>query len=97
VEMKLLVALVENGDAEDVGRQQVGGELDALEAGVNGLGEGLGQGGLAGAGEIFEEHMAAGREGRQQMPGGGRLAAHDQGNVGGNALVGAPGGGKIGG
>ena len=92
VELKLLLALVEDGDAENVRGQQVGGELHALEPGVDGFGQGLGQGGFAGAGKILEQHVAAGGEGREQLPGGGRLAAHDFGNVRGDVAAGLTGG-----
>ena len=51
VEMKLLVALVEDGHAQNVRGQQIRRELDALEPGVNGTRERLGQGGFARAGK----------------------------------------------
>ena len=59
MERKILVALVENGDPENIRRQQVGSELDPLEAGVDGPGEGFGQSSLACARIIFEQHMTA--------------------------------------
>ena len=67
VKMKLLVALVENGNAENVRRQQVGRELDALELRVNGAGERLGQRGLARAGKILQQHVAAAGERGEQL------------------------------
>ena len=93
--MKLLVALVENGNAENVRRQQVRRELDALELRVNGFGQRLGQRRLAGAGIILQQHVSARRQRRQQMPRGAGLAAHDFGNVVGNFPVSFPRGGKI--
>ena len=66
VKMKLLVALVENRHAEDVRRQQIRRELDALELGVNGAGQRLGQRRLARAGKILQQHVpAAGQRGEQ--------------------------------
>ncbi len=87
MEMKLLVALVENRHAENVRGQQVGGKLDAFEAGINGAGQGLGQGGLARAGKIFEQDMAAAGEGGEEIAGGSGLPAHNFGNVGRNLAV----------
>ncbi len=91
VKMKLLVALVENGNAQNVRRQQVRRELEPFELRVNGSGQRLGQRRLAGAGKILQQHMAARRERREQMPCGLALSMHDQGNVGGNFTVGFPG------
>ena len=94
VEMKLLVALVENGDAKNIRRQQVGRELQALELRGDGFSERLGQRGFAGAGIIFKQNVAARRERREQMPRGFALAAHDAGDVGGNFGVGFARGGR---
>src|SRR6185369_11491755 len=43
VKFEFLVALVENGDAEDVRWEQIGRELNAFELGVYGPGKRLGQ------------------------------------------------------
>ena len=94
--MKLLFALVKNGNAEYVRGQQVGRELDALELRVNGSGQGLRQRGLARARIILQQHVTARRERRQQMPGGPALAAHDFGNVARYFPVRFPCGFKIG-
>jgi len=72
--------------------KQVQAELDALEAGGDGFGEGLGQRGFARAREILQQYMAAGGEGGEQMPGGHRLAAHDPGDVVRDFPVGFAGG-----
>jgi hypothetical protein len=48
------------GDAQDVAGQQVAGELDTLEAGVDGAGQRVGQRGLAHARHVFQQQMAAG-------------------------------------
>jgi hypothetical protein len=71
--------------------------LEAFELRGNGFGERLGEGGLAGAGIIFQEDVPAGGEGGEQMARGIGLAAHDFGNVAGDFLVGGAGGFEIGG
>ena len=35
MKLKYAFALVEDGNAEDIGRQQIGSELNALELGIN--------------------------------------------------------------
>ena len=64
-----------NGTAGDVGRQQVRGELDPPECPVDGPCHGFGEGGLAGAGDVFEQDMASTEQGEQCMQGFGVLAA----------------------
>src|SRR5881397_2730665 len=49
LEMEGVIALVEDRHAQDVRRQEVGRELDALERGADRPGEGLGERRLAGA------------------------------------------------
>ena len=56
-----------DADADDIGREQIGCELDALEADSQRGGQGLRQGRLADAGHIFEQHVAFAKEGRQQL------------------------------
>src|SRR5665213_3570895 len=60
--------------------------IDALEPRVNGFGKRLGERGLARAGKIFQQHMAAGGERGEQLARRPGLAAHDFGDVGGNFL-----------
>ena len=85
--MKLLVALVENGNAENIRRQQIGRELQALESRINRTREGLGERGLASAGIIFQQHVSAGSHRGEEMFGGIALPTHDAGDVGGDVLV----------
>ncbi len=85
--MKLLIALVEDGHAQDVRRQQVGRELNAFEARVNRARERFRQRCLARAGKILEQHMAATGERRQQFARRFRLALHDLGDVVRNSSV----------
>jgi len=63
--MKDLVALIKNGNAQNIRGQKIGRELNTFERGIHRAGEGLGQGGFAGAGKIFQQDMpAAGQRGQ---------------------------------
>ena len=53
--------------AEEVGRQQVGRELHALERPADRGGQGVGERGLADARRAFDQHVAAGEQGGQQQ------------------------------
>jgi hypothetical protein len=90
VKMELLVALAEHGHAEDVRRQQIGRELDAFELRVNRAGQRLGQRGLARAGKIIQQDMAAAGQRGQQLARRPGLAAHDFGDVGRDVPAGFP-------
>jgi hypothetical protein len=94
VKMELLVALAEHRHAEDVRRQQIGRELDALELRVNRAGERLGQRRLARAGKIIQQHVAAAGERGEQLARRAGLAAHDFGDVVGDFPAGFPRGFK---
>jgi hypothetical protein len=63
--------------AQDVGRQQVGRELDPLEVGGARAGQGLGQGGLADTRHVFHEHVATANQGHRQLPDDVGLAQDD--------------------
>ena len=68
--------LVVHPHTGNIRRQQVGGELHPAEASVHGAGQGLRQGGLAGAGHVLQQHVAPGQQrGQRQLdlP----LLAHD--------------------
>src|SRR5690242_21714149 len=65
--MKLLVALVKDGNTQNVRRQQVRRELQTAETRVNRAGQRLGQRRFARAGIIFQQHMSARRKGCQQV------------------------------
>ncbi len=78
VEAEFLGAGVEDGDAQDVGGEEIGGELDAFEFGVgDGVCDGFGEGGFAGSGEVFEEDVAAGEHAGEDFADGGFLAVYD--------------------
>jgi hypothetical protein len=52
--------------ARDVRGQQVGRELDAMEGGMDGGGQGADAHGLGQAGHAFEQHVAVGQQPDQQ-------------------------------
>ena len=60
----LLIIVIEAGD---VGGQQVRGELDPPEFSAQRFGQGFGQHGFAGAGDVLQQHVAAAAEGCQQQ------------------------------
>ena len=64
--MNPLVLAVEDRHADDVGRQQIAGELDALEVQPQGPRQRVGQRGLADAGEVFDQQMAARQQAGQR-------------------------------
>src|SRR5271156_4072917 len=76
--------------ASDVGRHQVHGELDAVEAQVEREAERLDQRGFAGAGNALDQHVASGEERAQEFF-DGSLMAHDHFmNLGLDVAEGAP-------
>lgn len=62
---KTLFLRVENRNAYNVGRQQIGRKLDALELRVAGNCKGFSQRGFSGTRNILKQHMSAGAERRQ--------------------------------
>ena len=86
VKTKLLFARVKNAHAQNVGGKEVGSELETLELGVDGTGEGFGECGFACARIIFEQDVAAGGEGGKNFPEGVPLAANDLFNIGNDLL-----------
>ena len=67
---------IEHAHARHVRGEQVGGELDAAEAAGDGRGQGAGQQGLARAGHVLQQGVAAGKEGAEQEL-DLRVLAHD--------------------
>jgi hypothetical protein len=65
--------------------------LDAFEPGVDGSGQGLGQGRFAGAWKIFKQDMTAAGQGGQEFASGARLAPNHLADVGGYCGVDLPG------
>ena len=61
-ELEFAGFLVEDRHAGDVRRQQIRGALDALHIHRDRTGQGPRQHGLAGAGHIFQQHMAAAQQ-----------------------------------
>ena len=68
---------VEDGDADDVGRQQIAGELHALPGEAQHLRERVCQRGLADAGHVFDEQMPARQQAGEGEPHGLGLAEDD--------------------
>ena len=60
--------------AQHVGREHVGRELDALEAGADGARERGGERGLAHARHVLDQQVAAGDETHHRQPNGRALA-----------------------
>ena len=82
----LLIKIVEAGH---VAGQQVRRKLDAAEPGRNGLGERLGEHGLAHAGHVFDQNVAVGDHGGQEQVDDRGRADHDAADIfldGGNTF-----------
>src|ERR1700687_468459 len=69
-----------DADAEHVAGQQVGSELDALAGTMKRFRESLREGGLADAGNVFDEQVAAGEQGDQRELDGFFLAVDGLGD-----------------
>ncbi len=63
---EIAAPLVVDQGADEIGRQQVGGELDALEIDRQRLGQRLDRQGLGQARDAFDQHVAAGQQTDQQ-------------------------------
>jgi Dolichyl-phosphate-mannose-protein mannosyltransferase len=70
------LALV-HADPDNVGRQQIGRELDALERKIERRGKGVRQRSLADAGQIFDQKMAACKDARERKEHPFVLSEHD--------------------
>jgi hypothetical protein len=68
-EVEAAVALMIEIVAEDVGREEVGSELEALETATHRSGEGMGQRGFSNARRPGEEGMPTGQEGSEEKIG----------------------------
>lgn len=87
MEMKLLIFLVINGDAENIVGKQVGRKLDTVKVRVNGFCQRLGQRCLAGTRDILEQNMIATEETGQQPANRFVLASDDAADIPGQLLV----------
>src|SRR6056297_309743 len=76
-EFEGLVGSSPDRDTEDVGRQQVVGELDALPATAGDDGNRVGQRGLADAGKVLDQKVSTGQEGGEGQVDLCRLAEND--------------------
>ena len=66
LELKRALFLIEDFEADDIRRQQIGSELNPLEAAIEASGEGLGERGLADAGHVFDQEVPAGEKGHER-------------------------------
>jgi hypothetical protein len=73
---------VEDRHAGDVRRQEVAGELDAVEGATEGRRQRPGQGGLADPGDVLDEQVAARQERGDRQADRPGLAAHHRGDRG---------------
>ena len=80
LEFEFLRGGIEDADADHVARQHVRGELNALERAVEGAREGLRQRGLADAGHVFDQQVAARQQRRERQLDDVFLALDDAGN-----------------
>ena len=58
-EGKLCGVAIEDGDAQEIRREHVGGELDAAEGALDGACDGCGEEGFADAGDVLDEEVSA--------------------------------------
>ena len=65
VVLKAPALLVVDGKSGEVGGHHIRGELHPLTAQAQGLGKGQGHGGLAHAGDVFQQNVAPGQNGQQ--------------------------------
>ena len=81
---ELVIVLVINGNAGDIRGQQVGGKLQALEIGFDGLRKRFGKRGLPRARIIFQQNMRPADQGNEEFADGPRLPPHHLFNIAGN-------------
>ena len=79
LEIESLFDLIEYAGADHVRGQQVRSKLDALERAMEGIRDGLRQGGLAHAGNIFNQQVAFGQQGHERQTDDFVLAANHAG------------------
>ena len=76
-ELPLVAGEVEDRDAGELGREEVRRALDPAEDTADGTGEGLGEQGLADAGHVLDEQVAAGEQRDERQLDRLRLAPQD--------------------
>ncbi len=80
VDVERAAGLVENLGADDVGRQQIDGELDSAELQIDRLGQGADQQRFGQARHALQEQVSAGEKGDQDAFDNDVLADNDLGN-----------------
>ena len=66
VDLEVPAHLIEHRSSDDVGREQIGGELDSPEVGVNRLRQRPHHEGLGQAGKTLQEDVPSGQKGDEQ-------------------------------
>ena len=87
-ELKIAAFLVEDADAHDVGGQQVGRELDALEGTVERARQRTGQNGLADARDVLQQRVPLAEQGDEEQVDDVFLADKDSADIGAQGLGG---------
>ena len=82
LELEVALLLVEDVDARDIGRQQVGGELEPAEGAVDRSSDGLGEHRLADTRYVFDQQVSFGDQRHEGESDLRVLAAHDLLDVG---------------
>ena len=77
LELEGLRLRVVDGDADHVARQHIAGELQAVKTALRGAGQGLRQGGLADAGDVFDEEVPFRYQAHEGGANGAGLAVDD--------------------
>jgi len=80
-EFSAAFAIHQDLGSDDIAGEEIRGELDALEIDVDGLGDGVDEGGFAEAGNAFEKDVAAAADGDEDII-DDFLLADDEGGYG---------------
>ena len=86
MKLKAAAVAVVDGNAEDIGRQQVAGELDALKFQAQRRCNGVGQRGFADPWHILDQQMATGQQAGDGQPDLLRFAENDAVDLFGNRI-----------
>ena len=78
LKLEFLASGTVDGDAQHVARQHVAGELDALEAAGEALGQGLRQSGFPDARDIFDQQVTAGEQANHRQSHGFGFSTNDR-------------------
>lgn len=90
MELETAQVTLVDGEAKDIARQQVTGELDAAEAQPQHLGQSVSKTGLAHARQIFDQQMATRQQASQGPPSLSLFIQHHRGELFEIAIHGVP-------